>query len=159
MNGRLRAGRCLRSPRATCHIAVRCSSPCEGRLVGSEPPGRRSGPRGSSLALLQTRRRPLGSSHPLCRLQCPPVTRGDWHWAPGCVRGSCARGTGHGLRHASSKAPPAWTRCCLPVQRINFKECDFPNSEPKAGAFCQLSDRAQDISVLPVAAHGTVLPQ
>lgn len=75
-----------------------------------------------------------------------------------CPRLLCSH-TGHGLPHVPSKDPPAWTRCCLPGQRINFKECDFPNGEPKAGAFCQLGDRAQDGSFSPGAAHGTVLPQ
>lgn len=74
---------------------------------------------------------------------------------------SCYPGSGQSFPRASSKAPPAQTHCCLPVQRINYKECDFPNSEPKAGAFCQLDDRALNTSFSPVlvAAHGTVLPQ
>lgn len=115
---------------------------------------------GSSPALLQIHCRPLGSSCPLSRLQCPPVTRGDWNPALSCLQLPLSR-----LWAKPSpcvlQSPSAQTHCCLPVQRINYKECHFPNSEPKAGAFCQLDDGAPSISFSPVlvAPHGTVLPQ
>ena len=49
------------------------------------------------------------------------------------LRSSHAPGIEQGLPHAFSKSPSAQTHCCLLVQRISYKECDFPNNEPKVG--------------------------